>query len=358
MNHSVAIHDRPGSFSDRWFERARCLGIQHASVDCLRSTIISELRGHSGLLWHWTHERATDLLIARSIIQAAETMGLRVFPDSATCATFDDKLGQKYLLEAVSAPLAPTHVFFTEDAALEWIETAGFPKVFKLRRGAGSSNVHLVPNAGMARRLVHRAFGKGFSPAASPLQDASLRYARAKARGDLRGAALRLPRTLFDSYRRASQMDHERGYVYFQEFFPGNAYDTRVTVIGDRAFAFTRNVRKNDFRASGSGSIDYDLSRIRPECVAIALEVAHNIGAQSLAFDFAVDGEQRPHILEISYCYQAKAVYDCPGYWTRTLEWHAGHVWPQDAILDDMLATLSRAPNMSRRAPRPTRSVR
>lgn len=29
----------------------------------------------------------------------------------------------------------------------------------------------------------------------------------------------------------------QSGYVLFQEFLPGNSYDTRVTVIGDRAFA-------------------------------------------------------------------------------------------------------------------------
>lgn len=49
-------------------------------------------------------------------------------------------------------------------------------------------------------------------------------------------------------------------YVYFQDFIPGNDFDTRVTIIGDRAFGFTRNVRPGDFRASGSGNVGYDFN--------------------------------------------------------------------------------------------------
>ena len=30
-------------------------------------------------------------------------------------------------------------------------------------------------------------------------------------------------------------MGREKEYIYFQDFIPGNDYDTRVTIIGDRA---------------------------------------------------------------------------------------------------------------------------
>ena len=132
-------------------------------------------------------------------------------------------------------------------------------------------------------------------------------------------------------------MPRERGYLYVQRFLPGNTYDIRVTVIGGRAFAFTRNVRPGDFRASGSGSIDYDRGRIDLRCVEIAHRVTRAIGSQSCAFDFALDEGGQPLILEVSYGYQAKAVFDCPGYWDEQLGWHPGHGWPQDAILDDLL---------------------
>jgi glutathione synthase/RimK-type ligase-like ATP-grasp enzyme len=133
-------------------------------------------------------------------------------------------------------------------------------------------------------------------------------------------------------------MPLERGYFLVQEFLPGNSYDTRVTVIGDRAFAFTRDVRANDFRASGRGSINYDFRRIDMRCIEIAFDVANRTRAQSMAFDFAVDSDGRPLILEVSYAYMARPVFDCSGYWDSKLQWHPGNVWPQDAILEDMLA--------------------
>jgi glutathione synthase/RimK-type ligase-like ATP-grasp enzyme len=113
-----------------------------------------------------------------------------------------------------------------------------------------------------------------------------------------------------------------------------------VTVIGDRAFAFTRNVRKGDFRASGGGDLCYDLSRLRPECVRIALDVTRKVGAQSLAFDFLLAPDGCYRIGEICYAYNAKAVHDCMGHWDAAMNWHEGQVWPQDAIIEDLLADL------------------
>jgi hypothetical protein len=132
-------------------------------------------------------------------------------------------------------------------------------------------------------------------------------------------------------------MGCEKGYIYFQEFIPGNDFDTRVTVIGDRAFGFTRNVRPGDFRASGSGDIVYDVQRIQRKCIEIAFEVTRKVGSQSMAFDFVLVENKQPMILEVSYCYNAQAVYSCSGHWDVQLNWHEGHIWPQDAILMDLL---------------------
>jgi hypothetical protein len=56
-----------------------------------------------------------------------------------------------------------------------------------------------------------------------------------------------------------------------------------------------------------------------------------------MAFDFVLTENGRPLILEVSYCYNAQAVYSCAGHWDAKLTWHEGHIWPQDAILVDLL---------------------
>lgn len=337
MTGQVAIHHRENSFSDRWIAYCKLHGIQYKVVNCLDSNIIEQLSSSAGLLWHWHHGDPREQLIARDVIMAAETMGVKVFPSSSTCWHFDDKIAQKYLLEAIGAPLVPTYVFYDLQEALRWIDRASFPKVFKLRKGAGSSNVKLVHSATEARALAKRAFSSGFSPVPHYGQDAVKRYRASMKRGDLLNVVRRIPKALETIRGRRKMMGLEKGYVYFQEFIPGNNFDTRVTVVGDRAFAYTRNVRPGDFRASGSGDVVYDTDRISQKCVEIALDVTRKISSQSMAFDFLMGERQQPYIIEVSYGYIAHLVHSCSGYWDMRLNWHEGHVWPQDLILTDLL---------------------
>jgi len=344
MTMRIAIHPRKGSFSDRWMEYCGGHGIPCEVVSAYDSGVIRRLASFDAFLWHFAHGCARDLLMARHVIRAAEIIGLEVFPNTATCWHFDDKVAQKYLLEAVGAPLVPTYVFYDPDSALDWIGRTSFPKVFKLRRGAGSRNVRLVRTAGEASRLARKAFGAGFKPLGDYFGDVPTKARKARRRGDVWATLKRLPRSLLNMYHANFQIGRERGYVYFQDFVPGNRFDTRVTVIGRRAFGFTRNVRPNDFRASGSGSIEYDTGRVDLRCLRIAFEVAGKIGAQSTAFDFVAGESGGPRITEISYGYQAKAVYDCAGHWDPALAWVDGHIWPEDAILEDMMAAVCSLP--------------
>lgn len=336
----IAIHHREKSFSDRWIAYCERHAISYKVVNCLGSDIIKQLTSCACLLWHWSHGDPSEQIAARHVIMAAEAMGIKVFPGSSTCWSFDDKVSQKYLLEAIGAPLVPTYVSYDLDETLKWIDHASYPKVFKLRRGAGSSNVKLVHSVRDARSLARRAFSSGFSPMPHYGQDVQKRFRAARSRGDLWQVIRRVPQVLSRIRHSRQMMEVERGYVYFQDFMPGNSFDTRVTIIGDRAFAFTRNVRPGDFRASGSGEIVYDIDRINCECVEIAFNVTNKIGSQSMAFDFVLGERRQPLILEMSYGFASEPVYSCPGYWDRGLQWHEGHVWPQDAILIDLLNEL------------------
>lgn len=343
MTVKLAIHHREGSFSDRWIAYCERQGIQYKAVNCLDSDIMKKLTSSAALLWHWNHGDPRDQLMARNVIMAVEAMGVKVFPSVSSCWHFDDKIAQKYLLEAIGAPLVPTYVFYDLKDALHWIDRASFPKVFKLRRGAGSINVKLVRSAAEARALAERAFSSGFSPVSHYGQDAFKRYRVAKRGGDLLSVVKRLPRVLATIKGNRKMMGREKGYVYFQDFIPENDFDTRVTVIGNRAFGFIRNVRPGDFRASGSGDIVYDIGRINQKCVEMAFDVTRKVGSQSMAFDFVLAEDKRPMIIEISYAYKPNAIHSCPGHWDGNLNWREGAMWPQDAILIDLLDEIARS---------------
>ena len=341
MTVKFAIHRREGSFSDRWIEYCEVQGIQYKVVNCLDSDIVKQLSSSDVLLWHWSHADPREQLMARHVIRAAEMMGVKAFPNTSSCWHFDDKIAQKYLLEAIGAPLVPTYVFYDLKEALRWIDQTSFPKVFKLRRGAGSNNVKLARSAAEARALAKRAFSSGFSPVPHYGQDALKRYRVAKKRGDLLSVVKRLPRVLTTIQGNRNMMAREKGYIYFQDFIPGNDFDTRVTVVGDRAFAYTRNVRPGDFRASGSGDVVYDTGRINRKCLEIAFDVTRKVESQSMAFDFVLGEQQQPLILEVSYGYIPQLVHSCTGYWDGRLNWCEGQVWPQDAIIIDLLKDIS-----------------
>ena len=162
MNHLIAIHHQSVGFSARWCEYCNEKGLNFIIVDCHASDIIDRLKNADVLLWNWDNSLLADQLAARKIITAVEKMGVLVFPNTISSLHYDDKIAQKYLLEALQVPIAPSYLFVNRDEADRWIRQTTFPKVFKLRCGAGSSNVRLVKTSKEALRLCARAFGRGF----------------------------------------------------------------------------------------------------------------------------------------------------------------------------------------------------
>ena len=318
----IAIYKHKG-FSERWVEYCENNNISYKLVNPYDSDIIEQVNGCDAFMWHHSQADYRDVLFAKQLIYSLEIAGVKCFPDFRTTWHFDDKVGQKYLLEAIHAPLVPSYVFYTKKEALRWIFQTTFPKVFKLRGGAGSANVMLAHTAKEAKRLVNKAFGKGFPQfdRTGYLKERCRKWreGRDSFMGVLKGFARLLIPTTF-----AKMHPREKGYAYFQDFIPNNIYDIRVCVVGKCAFALKRMTRKGDFRASGSGNIIYDQSQIDERCVKIAFEVTEKLKMQSVAYDFVFDANDSPLIVEISYGYAVKAYDDCVGFWTRDLQWHEG----------------------------------
>lgn len=323
----LAIHKSLIGFHPRWVTYCEEKEIPYQLVDCYANDIIDQLRGCRALMWHFSQSNPKDILIAKQILFALEHSGFTVFPDFRTAWHFDDKVGQKYLLEALNAPTVNSYVFFSKPEAWAWARRATFPKVFKLRGGAGSANVKLVRNFEEAKRLINRAFGKGFKQyrAWSNLLERWRKYRVGKNTfWDVVKGFIRIGYE--PEYSKVS--GRELGYIYFQDFIPNNDSDTRIIVIDNKAFALKRMVRKNDFRASGSGDFKYTRNEFDEGCIAIAFEVSKNINAQCIAYDFVFDLKKKPLIVEISYGFTPSGYNACPGYWNENLQWHEGSFDP------------------------------
>ncbi|WP_294819435.1 hypothetical protein [uncultured Flavobacterium sp.] len=331
----IAIHDRKNSFSEEWIEVCKEKSIPYKVVNCYDNDIVEQVSDCSVLLWHHHHANPKDLLFARQLLSSLQQAGKTVFPDHNTGWHFDDKAGQKYLLEALGLPLVPTTIFYSKDAATKWANAVSFPKVFKLRGGAGSFNVKLMKDRQQALKYINIAFGKGFSTffGWSGFTERIRKYRKGQVGINevFKGAA----RMIYPP-KYAKTAGREQGYIYFQEFIPENDCDIRVVVMGDKAIAIKRQVRDGDFRASGSGMIVYDKNQIPEECVKLSFEANEKLQSQCTAFDFVfLDG--KPLIVEISYGFSYKSYKDCPGYWDSSLNWHDAEIEIGKWIIESVL---------------------
>lgn len=330
----IAIHESKGMFSDRWIAYCKQEGIPYKLVDCYHTDIIEHLQDCTSLMWHFHHYSPKATLFAKQLLYSVAASGKKVFPDFNTAWHFDDKLGQKYLLEAIGAPFVKTAVFYTKKEALEWVKKNDLPKVFKLRCGASSANVSLVRNMQQATALIDQAFGRGFKQydAWPNLKERIRKYKKGlTTMNDVGKGVARL----FFTTEFAKIAGSEKGYVYFQEFIENNDCDIRVIVVNEKAFAIKRMVRENDFRASGGGVILYDKALFDLNTIKIAMETSRRLNAQCLAYDFVYKNGE-PLIIEISYGFAIGAYDACQGYWDKELNWHEGAFNPQNWMVDLM----------------------
>ena len=283
--------------------------------------------------WYWTsrqHQMAPTIL---SLVE--NEMNVKCFPNLKTWWTYDDKIREYYLLEPHSFPVIPTWIFWDEASALEWLESTELPVVFKLKGGAGSGNVVLVKTKSHAELLIHKMFGKGIASGCVPgildLRINDLGYFKTIRRylGD-RLRSLQL--------KSVSPFEQEhKNYTLFQKYLSGNTFDVRITTVGNRTFGSIRYMRKNDFRASGSGRDGWEKKDVDLRCVEIGYRISKKLEFQSMAYDLLFDNENKPYISEISYTSPDWSVWMSPGYWDNNLEWHDGQLWPQYCVLMDLL---------------------
>ena len=336
-----ATFEKRDSFAVHWLEVFKQEGHKIKYVNVRSEKILEDIRNCHAFLWRWKHTGG-DAVIAKNLLPVVENVfKLPVFPNQQTCWHYDNKAAQAYLLQALNIPHPRTWLFHDATQALHWATgKAEYPLVLKLSTGAGSINVIMLNNKQEAVFWINRMFAEGtfnLSPINSSqqeIQENIQRYAQS------------VVNTGFPPGPDSYFYDYHKGYILFQHFLPNNEFDTRVTVIGNRAFCFRRQNRPQDFRASGSGVILYEQEAIDPSFIHLAFSAAKKINSQSLAIDGLYD-DGEPIISEISYTYAAWAVHNCTGHWVLhgepfegELEFVAGHMWPGTAQAIDFLKIL------------------
>ncbi|MFX0199572.1 MAG: RimK family alpha-L-glutamate ligase [Candidatus Hodarchaeota archaeon] len=279
--------------------------------------------------------------IAKSILPIIENrMKIKCYPNSLSSWIYDDKIREYYLLKQHDFPFAKCWIFYDKTNAEAFVRKSRYPIIFKLRSGAGSRMVRMIRNRSEAVQYVNLMFGRGIgyhSGLPGDLADGIRRMGMQKLlRVKLGGIRKKI--TSRDAF--SQDWATHKNYILFQKFMPGNAYDTRVAVVGKRAFAFQRLNIVNDFRASGSQNYNFDPDAIDLKFVDLAFRISRTFGFDTMAYDFLYDENGQASLVEISYAFAAtkgSEASKCPGYWDENMNWHPGAMEIPHCILMDLL---------------------
>lgn len=140
-----------------------------------------------------------------------------------------------------------------------------YPKVLKTTQGAGSSGVFLVKNNNDVKKIKSKFFSQ-----------------------DIKRKLIKIQRKIKlneQEYQIYSYKYKKFNLFVEQDFIQALECDYKVLVFGNRYYVLKRNVRKNDFRASGSGDFEF----IEPpiDVLEFAKEIAHTLDNPYLSLDIA-----------------------------------------------------------------------
>jgi glutathione synthase/RimK-type ligase-like ATP-grasp enzyme len=146
----------------------------------------------------------------------------------------ENKGFQVLLRKKMDLPVLDSHYFGTVEELYEVIDIIIFPVVLKKITGSGSENVHLIQNRNQLIRTV-----KSQSKQSTFFMDLAKKY---------------LKRYVFTGkYKYSNTLEtlYHNNFI-LQKFIENFSKDWRVLIFFDKYYVLTRDVRKNDFRASGS----------------------------------------------------------------------------------------------------------
>lgn len=336
----IAIHKNDGSFASKWIEYCKEKGINYILVNAYDNNIVGILKDVDVFLWHFQQSEPIDNIMAKQLLRALEDSGKVVFPNSKTAWHFDDKVAQKYLFESLNIEAANSHVFYDLKSLQTFAKKTSYPVVWKLKGGSGSRNVRLMKNEQELLAIGRRMLGRGIRDydAWGGIKET---FRRLKLGSTTPLNLLKAVAHLIIPVRYEKSRGKAWGYVYLQDFIPNNEADYRVIVIGNKAFAIKRYNRPGDFRASGSGYIEYEKEAFEADLIAHSFKLAKIFGSQVISFDFVYHNE-KPVLIEISYGFRKEGYYPCPGYWTADLTFHEEEVqfwaWIIENCLDQARA--------------------
>ncbi|MCB2208724.1 MAG: hypothetical protein KQH67_10570 [Bacteroidetes bacterium] len=229
------------------------------------------------------------------------------FPNCHEIWAYEDKVRANYLYQYFKIPHINTFISNSKSETKAYIKQCSYPFVSKITCGSVSRGVQLIRNERQAERLVKKVFAEG-------------------------------RKTYWTEQR-------QKNYVYFQEFVRDAYFDLRIIVIHNKITGYYRLTPDNDFRASGAGIWQLNVSELPRAAMELAVRVKENLELTVVAVDLMKPkGSKEFLVIESSVFFDVDFpselyIDDVAGYyhWEKrngklSFEFQPGNYWMQELI--------------------------
>lgn len=168
MNHKVTLgilksFPQIDPLIESYCNACKQLGVDYVILDLLADTWIADIKRANidGLLVRVKgnipeHKSFFD----ERLYIIDEELRIPIYPSRKELYLYENKRLYAYWLEAHHFPHVKTCVFYERKSALEYINKAALPVVFKTSGGASSSGVDIVNSRFKAKRIINQVFGR------------------------------------------------------------------------------------------------------------------------------------------------------------------------------------------------------
>jgi glutathione synthase/RimK-type ligase-like ATP-grasp enzyme len=283
-------------WSQRFSKELDRMNYNHEIINIDKNNWIDEIKKYDLLFWKpkFMGLKSSQNL-KEKIYFMDKILSKKIVPNYETIWHFDSKIAQNYIFNEYDIPSPKTFCTFDFNEAIKFSNECNYPIIYKKSNGAGGTNVRKINSKFELKLVIFKKFILN------------------------RILGLFIEKDRF-------------GRLYLQEFIDDNNKDLRITVIGDcYAYSFWRLNRENDFRASGSGKIDYE-QEVPEEIIRYCIKMNRKFNFDSMAYDIIFKNGEFV-IVEMSYGYVDTALYNAPGYYEldkeNNLNFIDGNYWPQ-----------------------------
>lgn len=157
-----------------------------------------------------------------------------LIPNFSSFIAHEDKMLQELEMKRLNIPTPDFYIVGTYEEGKEYLKTVSFPVVGKKSKGFGSKTVKKINRFEGGLKFLRKNLTDGFV--------FNIEYIK----------------WLYKKRKFPKLYPKFHGKVIFQELINDLDHDWKILIFGNKCFVLKRFMKKNDFRASGSGKFDSD----------------------------------------------------------------------------------------------------